>query len=189
MFPFFQSIIFLLVVMLGGADRVLGPLIGALVVVPLPELLASLGQYRLLFVGVLILAVGRLAPTGLVGSSPSCCRRRSARDRNRTMRLRSIPGSGATGETMAVSDLAGSFGGVQAVRDLSFDARRVRHQSDRAERRGKEYGVERHLRFLSARCGEVKFGERIARKLRAYQIARVGLARSYQTRQLFEISR
>jgi ABC-type branched-subunit amino acid transport system permease subunit len=32
-FPFFQSILFLLVVMLGGVDRLLGPLIGALVVV------------------------------------------------------------------------------------------------------------------------------------------------------------
>ncbi|MGA9322558.1 MAG: branched-chain amino acid ABC transporter permease, partial [Xanthobacteraceae bacterium] len=42
-FPFFQSILFLLVVMLGGADRVLGPLVGALVVVLLPELLATLG--------------------------------------------------------------------------------------------------------------------------------------------------
>ena len=66
-FPFFQSILFLLVVMLGGADRVLGPLVGACVVVLLPELLATLGQYRLLFVGLLMLAVLRLAPTGLVG--------------------------------------------------------------------------------------------------------------------------
>jgi branched-chain amino acid transport system ATP-binding protein len=39
-FPFFQSILFLLVVMLGGADRLLGPLIGACVVGLLPELLA-----------------------------------------------------------------------------------------------------------------------------------------------------
>src|SRR5208282_6219922 len=66
-FPFFQSILFLLVVMLGGADRVLGPLIGACVVVLLPELLSTLGQYRLLFVGALMLAVLRLAPVGLVG--------------------------------------------------------------------------------------------------------------------------
>jgi branched-chain amino acid transport system ATP-binding protein len=75
-FPFFQSIVFLLVVMLGGADRVLGPLIGACVVVLLPELLATLGQYRLLFVGVLMLAVLRLAPMGLVGvvAGDSCQR-------------------------------------------------------------------------------------------------------------------
>src|SRR5262249_28677772 len=32
-FPFFQSILFLLVVMVGGADRVLGPLVGAAIVV------------------------------------------------------------------------------------------------------------------------------------------------------------
>ena len=66
-FPFFQSILFLLVVMLGGADRLLGPLVGACVVVLLPELLVVLGQYRLLFVGALLLLVLRLAPVGLVG--------------------------------------------------------------------------------------------------------------------------
>ena len=76
-FPFFQSILFLLVVMLGGADRVLGPLIGACVVVLLPELLATLGQYRLLFVGVLMLAVLRSrAPSVWSASSPNCFHRR-----------------------------------------------------------------------------------------------------------------
>jgi ABC-type branched-subunit amino acid transport system permease subunit len=82
-FPFFQSIVFLLVVMLGGADWVLGPLIGACVVVLLPELLATLGQYRLLFVGVLMLAVLRLAPMGLSASSPESCQRKPARPRRR----------------------------------------------------------------------------------------------------------
>src|SRR6185312_6757615 len=66
-FPFFQSILFLLVVMIGGADRTLGPLFGAIVVVLLPEVLSFLAQYRLLFVGVLLLAVLRLAPEGIVG--------------------------------------------------------------------------------------------------------------------------
>ena len=49
-FPFFQSILFLLVVMIGGADRTLGPLFGAIVVVLLPEILSFLAGYRLLFV-------------------------------------------------------------------------------------------------------------------------------------------
>ena len=52
-FPFFQSILFVLVVMAGGSERVLGPVVGAIIVVLLPELLASLAQYRLLFVGLL----------------------------------------------------------------------------------------------------------------------------------------
>jgi hypothetical protein len=66
-FPFFQSILFLLVVMVGGIDTVFGPLIGAVIIVLLPEALFTLGQYRLLFVGVLMLAVLRIAPTGFVG--------------------------------------------------------------------------------------------------------------------------
>ena len=66
-FPFFQSILFLLVVMIGGADTVLGPLLGAMVIVLLPEALAFLAEYRLLFVGALLLVVLRLAPGGIVG--------------------------------------------------------------------------------------------------------------------------
>ena len=66
-FPFFQSILFLLVVMIGGADKTLGPLLGALVIVLLPEFLSALAEYRLLFVGVLLLVVLRLAPEGIVG--------------------------------------------------------------------------------------------------------------------------
>src|SRR5258706_16212958 len=76
-FPFFQSILFLLVVMIGGADRLLGPLVGALVVVLLPELLSFLAQYRLLFVGLLLLLVLRLAPGGFVGLATELIKERS----------------------------------------------------------------------------------------------------------------
>ena len=47
----------LLVVMVGGAERVMGPVAGAIIVVLLPEALSFLAQYRLLFVGLLLLAV------------------------------------------------------------------------------------------------------------------------------------
>ena len=88
-FPFFQSILFLLVVMIGGAERVMGPVAGAVIVVLLPEALSFLAQYRLLFVGLLLLAVLLLAPGGFVGliarflpSRPqSGARRRSATSR------------------------------------------------------------------------------------------------------------
>ena len=67
-FPFFQSILFLLVVMIGGSGTVLGPLIGAVVVVLLPEFLSFLAEYRLLFVGALLLVVLWLAPEGVAGA-------------------------------------------------------------------------------------------------------------------------
>ncbi|HYA05459.1 MAG TPA: branched-chain amino acid ABC transporter permease, partial [Xanthobacteraceae bacterium] len=111
-FPFFQSILFLLVVMLGGTDRVLGPLFGACVVVLLPEMLATLGQYRLLFVGVLMLAVLRLAPSGLVGVIARFlpAKRPEPTPRQRCDIARFLA-SGATGQSLFVRDLAVSFGG------------------------------------------------------------------------------
>jgi branched-chain amino acid transport system ATP-binding protein len=43
-FPFSQSILFLLVVVVGGAGQTLGPLIGSAIVVLLPEVLAGLAE-------------------------------------------------------------------------------------------------------------------------------------------------
>src|SRR5581483_3789356 len=67
-FPFLQSILFLLVVIIGGAGTILGPLIGAVIVVLLPEYLGFLAEYRLLFFGTLLLVVLWLAPEGIVGA-------------------------------------------------------------------------------------------------------------------------
>ena len=64
-FPFFLSITFVLLVLVGGQGSASGPLLGALVVVLLPEMLSSLAEYRLMFFGGLLLheawgQVGRL---------------------------------------------------------------------------------------------------------------------------------
>src|SRR4029079_5309761 len=66
-FAFSQSILFVLAVVVGGAGTVAGPLAGAAIVVLLPELLAGLAEYRLLFFGALLLVVLWLAPEGIVG--------------------------------------------------------------------------------------------------------------------------
>src|SRR5207244_11514584 len=66
-FAFSQSLLFVLVVIIGGAGSVSGPLVGAAIVVLLPEALAALAEYRLLFFGALLLAVLWLAPDGVTG--------------------------------------------------------------------------------------------------------------------------
>src|SRR5262249_1845063 len=194
-FPFFQSIVFLLVVMLGGADRVLGPLIGAGVVVLLPELLATLGQYRLLFVGVLTLAVLRLAPTGIVGvvAGPGglVARLFPKRVRDTAPKARSdvaaFLAAGATGTGISVRNLAVSFGGVHAVRDLSFDAQAGAITSIIGPNgAGKTTALNVICGFYRPDEGAVKLGERTVSELRPYQIPRAGIARTYQTSQLFE---
>src|SRR4051812_39999222 len=74
-FPFSQSILFLLACIVGGAGWVLGPAVGALVTVVLPELLSHLAEYRLLFFGILLLVVLWLAPEGILGTLARLFRR------------------------------------------------------------------------------------------------------------------
>ena len=188
LFPFFQSILFLLVVMLGGADRVLGPLLGACVVVLLPELLATLGQYRLLFVGVLMLAVLRLAPTGLVGLIarvlPRAAPETPPRERFDVGRFLA---AGVTGQEMSVCDLAVSFGGVRAIRTLTFVAQPGAITSIIGPNgAGKSTALNAICGFYRPDAGTVTLGDRAISNLRAFQIPRTGIARTYQTTQLFE---
>ena len=61
-FPFSQSILFLLAVIVGGAGWTLAPVVGAAAIVVLPELIAALAEYRLLVFGALLLMVLWLAP-------------------------------------------------------------------------------------------------------------------------------
>lgn len=66
-FGFAQSILFVLVVMIGGAGSVAGLLVGAVIVGLLPELLSGLEEYRLLFFGAMLLLVLWIAPDGVAG--------------------------------------------------------------------------------------------------------------------------
>ncbi len=116
-FPFSQSILFLLVVMLGGAGSTMGPLAGAVLVGLLPELLSGLAEYRQLVFGAGLLVVLCLAPRGLAGLLPT---RRGA-------------GPDAVGDVAAflrqagpgglrVEGLGVAFGGVRAVDGVSLHA-------------------------------------------------------------------
>ena len=82
-FAFLQSILFVLVVMIGGAGSFAGPVVGAIIVGVLPELLASLEEYRLLFFGALLLVVLWVAPDGIVGLRAASVARWRDRERAR----------------------------------------------------------------------------------------------------------
>lgn len=61
------SIDLLLIVIVGGAGRFFGPLLGATVGVLLPEWLRFMGDWYLVAFGVLVLALMAWCPTGLLG--------------------------------------------------------------------------------------------------------------------------
>ncbi|MEE7449659.1 ABC transporter [Methylobacterium radiotolerans] len=121
-FPFSQSILFVLSVIVGGAGTVLGPLLGALVTVLLPEALSGLAEYRLLFFGVATLAVLWLVPSGLVGSLARLLPR--GRDEAAAVEGGEVPLPGtAAREALVLEGLGIRFGGITAADGVDLTAR------------------------------------------------------------------
>jgi branched-chain amino acid transport system ATP-binding protein len=182
-FAFLQSILFVLVVIVGGAGTVSGPLVGAAIVVLLPEALAGLAEYRLLFFGALMLVVLWLAPEGIVGEVQKWIRRRT----------RSVPAS-SPGElqrrtetrSLQISGLTIAFGGVKAATNVSFDARPGEVTSLIGPNgAGKTTVLNMLGGFYRPQSGEIRLEKNPIQDKAAWRIAREGVARTYQTTQLF----
>ena len=188
-FPFLQSILFLLAVMVGGAGTTIGPVIGAAVVVLLPEMLAGLAEYRLLMFGVLLFAVLRLAPSGIAGTIAHLFRRTGkaagvpvpSADIASTARPRSEGGN-----AVAVEGLAVAFGGVRAVENLSFVAAEGSVTSIIGPNgAGKTSALNLLCGFYRPDAGRVVLGSADITGLSSHTLARLGVARTFQTTQLF----
>nr|WP_310321600.1 ATP-binding cassette domain-containing protein [Hydrogenophaga palleronii] len=186
-FGFLQSILFVLVVMLGGAGSVAGPLVGALIVGLLPELLSGMEEYRLLIFGVLLLVVLWAAPDGVAGLV------RRVRDRLwppkpaaevATPAALNLPAR--TRQPMEAQGITMQFGGVRAVGDLHFTAATGAVTSLIGPNgAGKSTALNVLGGFYLPTAGAFALGTQPLTGRSAMQIARSGVARTYQTSQLF----
>lgn len=186
-FSFFQSILFLLVVIIGGSGSVLGPLIGAFVVVLLPEFLAGFEEYRLLFFGALLLLVMWLAPDGVVGAITGRLKRADARaPAADDFDVAAFLSRHAQKDELQVEDLSISFGGVQAVSHVSFTAAAGRITSLIGPNgAGKTTVFNMVGGFYKPDAGTVRLADHDLAGKASHLIARAGIARTYQTTQLF----
>jgi branched-chain amino acid transport system permease protein len=67
-FTFFESVIVLSMVVLGGMGSIPGVILGALIVVILPELLREFAGYRMLVFGAALILMMIFRPQGLIGN-------------------------------------------------------------------------------------------------------------------------
>ncbi|WP_432239800.1 branched-chain amino acid ABC transporter ATP-binding protein/permease [Herbaspirillum robiniae] len=188
-FSFMQSILFVLVVVVGGSGSIMGPVIGAVIVGALPELLSSMEDYRLLFFGALLLLVLWIAPdgvTGLLRKLVAALRKPSAP---------ALPAAGAaedvslpvrTRRTLSAEGLTMVFGGVRAVGGLGFDVPASAVTSLIGPNgAGKTTALNMLSGFYRPTSGGFRLGDTALAGLPAFRIARHGVARTYQTSQLF----
>ncbi len=191
MFSFLQSLLFVLVVMIGGAGTIAGPLVGAVVVGLLPELLASLENLRLLCFGVLLLVVLWGAPNGVIGVLGAWWKsRRGAShegvDGDTATPLRLPVLAQAQRKGLAAQGLAMTFGGVKAVADLSFELPAARVTSLIGPNgAGKSTVLNMLSGFYRPQSGTRALGGDTLAARGACDSARHGVARTYQTSQLF----
>jgi ABC-type branched-subunit amino acid transport system ATPase component/ABC-type branched-subunit amino acid transport system permease subunit len=182
------SILFLLVLLFGGLGQIAGPVVGSLVLVLLPELLTRIADYRLILYGVLLLASIYWLPTGVVGAltrgrRPSTEGGAPAPTPPSAPRHSALPPSGALLEVDRVSV---AFGGVAALADVSVD---VPPRGITALIGPNGAGKTTLLNVLSGYtapdAGRIRLaGQSIAGRP-PYAIARLGVARTFQTAQLF----
>jgi ABC-type branched-subunit amino acid transport system ATPase component/ABC-type branched-subunit amino acid transport system permease subunit len=184
------SILFLLVVLFGGMGALAGPVVGALVLVALPEILRDFLEYRLILYGSLLLLSVYFLPRGVVGAvwpdsgdaSPPRSPRRTARSRGPDAGPRAAPSV-----VLVSAGVSKSFGGVRALSDVSFSVERgAIHSLIGPNGAGKTTLVNVWSGFYRPDAGVVEFAGKRISGLSPAAIARRGLVRTFQTPQLFE---
>ena len=186
-FSFMQSILFLFAVIVGGAGTVLGPVLGAAVVVLLPEALSRVAEYRLLLFGALLLVVLWLAPDGIAGALAKLRgRRRAATPTGSDVDVRAFLAERAAGAWLAAAGLGVAFGGLRAVDGLDFTARGGQVTSIIGPNgAGKTTVLNLVCGFYRPDRGTVSLGDTVITGRPAHAVARAGIGRTYQTSQLF----
>jgi branched-chain amino acid transport system permease protein len=186
-FQFFSSVFFLLAVLFGGAGTQLGPVIGAAVLTVLPELLHDFDKFRLVIYGCFILMTLYFLPNGVMGLFA-------------TNRIASQPAEGAhtaigpaqrelapaAGAALELRNVSKSFGGLQALRDVSL---RVETASIHAligpNGAGKTTLINAVTGFYPVDAGQIVIDGQGAEIRSMDNAARRGIVRTFQTIKLF----
>lgn len=187
-FAFNRSILFLLVIILGGLGTVAGSLIGAIALVILPELLSNFAEYQLLFFGILLLLTLWLTPEGVV----SFLIRRFHRSRviyppkASLDNLPSLIAKSRSNLCLEVKQMAISFGGVKAVDHVDLIAQPGTITSIIGPNgAGKTTLLNLLTGFYHSESGSVNLGKLDLTDKSTLETVRAGLSRTFQTTRLF----
>ena len=177
------SILFLLVILLGGLGRVMGPVVGAVVLIVLPELLHQFSDYRLILYGGLLLGSIYFLPGGVVGALAP----RRARPMGGDVSVEPWRPPRLPGRTLEARDLEIHFGGIAALADADLVlAPATVHGLIGPNGAGKTTLLNLLSGFYRPGAGQIGFGERQLAGEPPHRIARAGVGRTVQTTQLFD---
>jgi branched-chain amino acid transport system ATP-binding protein/branched-chain amino acid transport system permease protein len=197
-FEFEASIFFLTTVIFGGAGTLVGPLVGAPIMTFLPEMLQRFVDFRLIIYGALIVASLYALPLGIVGT----LFRRATYLPDAASLPPGLAGApvavspaarpassatSATGDTIvALEGVHMLFGGVCALNGVSFAVDRgTIHALIGPNGAGKTVLLNVLTGYYPPTAGQVRLNGKVITGLASHRVARLGVARTFQTAQLF----
>ena len=200
-FTFQLSVLILIVVVLGGTGSLPGVLLGALVVVALPEVLREFATYRILIFAILLIGMMLLRPQGLwprVRRKPKPfygLKEDEARDvseeilREHQLQVAARGEAALEGEVLLkVRHLVQQFGGLRAVDDLSFEVFRGEIFSIIGPNGAGKTTVFNCITGVRKRTqGRIEFNGRSVVGLRPHVIVSRGIGRTFQGIRLFKL--
>jgi len=191
------SILFLLALLFGGLGRIAGPVVGSLALTLLPELLTRLIDYRLILYGTLLLVSIYWLPEGVVGAATRARRRRpsphpapSPEGRGPQVELSGAAArrglSRSEGAILKVDVVSLAFGGVAALAEVTLAIERGRiHAVIGPNGAGKTTLLNVLSGYYVPDRGLFALDGRSLAGQKPYAIARRGIARTFQTAQVF----
>lgn len=197
-FAFGDSVRFLLMVILGGAGTILGPLFGAGVLTYIPNLFQNLGKWQLFAYGGLLAFVMFVMPLGIVGTAKVWLDRFRGRGKLETRVAGQWPNASDAaaaalrsdvkpGEPVVVLDqLTLRFGGLVAVNNVSETIRAgTVHAIIGPNGAGKTSALNAISGFYVPTSGRVLFNDKSVGGQPSHKVSRAGLTRTFQNTELF----
>ncbi len=183
-FDFSQSIAVLAAAVLGGLTSIYGALFGALVLQLGPMRFTAFQKYSDIVYGAFLILFGVLLSQGAAGLAKRLQRRLrpAAAGAARRPADRSALSAPLPGRELSVTDLVKTFGGLRALDGVTLSAHPGQVTSIIGPNgSGKTTLLNLISGFYRPSAGSIRIGERTALRRGGHRIARLGVARTFQT--------
>jgi branched-chain amino acid transport system ATP-binding protein/branched-chain amino acid transport system permease protein len=202
-FDFPQLVIIYCMVILGGLGNIAGVIIGAVVLSVLPEFLREYGAYRMMLFGLTLIVLMAIRPQGIMGEIGFLTRKRKRPDHDETGVLKAstelyYSGNGTSVCTalprykrsreiiLRFQNVSRHFGGITALNDLSMEIRQGEILSIIGPNgAGKSTVFNLISGVYPPSQGQISYKGKNITGFKPHQVARAGIARTFQNLRLF----